>query len=128
MKPAVEAGAERSPPSVRVKPARFTDAPVCTVSALIWWLAPTTGLLGVPGGMIASPVMPGPPPPVQLAGFSQLASAAPVQVCTLPVAGQLITAPLAETLCPPSVAGVGLTRSTVSAPLLPAPSVSVALR
>ncbi len=112
---------------VRVRPFRLSTAPGCTTSVPIWWLLPSCGLLGVPAGITASPVMPGPPPPVQLSGFSQLLSAAPVQVWRLALKGQLMTAPFSAWLNPPSAAGVGVARSSVRMFGL-APSASVALR
>ena len=108
-------------------PLRSSTAPGCTTSVPIWWLLESCGVVGVPGGITASPVMPGPPPPVQLSGFSQLLSTAPVHTCRLALKGQLMTAPFTAWLNPPSAAGVGVARSSVRMSGL-APSASVALR
>ena len=70
----------------------------------------------------------GRPAGLQLVVVCQSLFCAPVQVRTGTSGGQPITAPLTAWLKAPGVAGAGLIRFTVSGPLLPAPSVSVATR
>ncbi len=123
----VALGADRAPATSSAKPFMFTSAPGCTVRARIATGAESTGWVAT-AGMSTLSLAVGRPAGLQLVVVCQSLFCAPVQVRTGTSGGQPITAPLATWVNVPGVAGVGLARLTVRAPLLPAPSVSVALR
>ena len=87
----------------------------------------TTGLVGVPPGMVTSSALVGTRPPLQLPAVLQLVLTAPVQVKVGGAWGQPITAPPLTWVKLPGVAGEAPTRFTVRA-FGVGPSVSLALR